>query len=133
RMARSSISSHSPLGRLRNSTASSAASGEWLDMLERAGVPAGPVNDVLQMQADPQTLARQMIVETPHTTLGSVKTIGLPVKFSATPGGPQRGAPLYGEHTAEVLREHGFSDAEIDRLAQDGAIRIARPAAVAAE
>jgi len=95
-------------------------------------VPAGPVNDVLQMQADTQTAARQMIVETEHTTLGGVKTVGLPVKFSSTPGGPRRGAPLYGEHTAEVLREHGFSDDEIDRLAQDGAIRIARTLAVAA-
>jgi crotonobetainyl-CoA:carnitine CoA-transferase CaiB-like acyl-CoA transferase len=107
-------------------------SGEWLDVLERAGVPAGPVNDVLQMQADPQTSARRMIVETAHTTLGGVKTIGLPIKFSATPGGPRHGAPLHGEHTVEVLREHGFSDAEIDRMAQDGAIQVARPSAAVA-
>ncbi|MGA2129933.1 MAG: CoA transferase, partial [Xanthobacteraceae bacterium] len=93
-------------------------SGEWLDVLERAGVPAGPVNDVLQMHADPQTSARAMIVETVHATLGGVTTIGLPIKFSATPGGPRHGAPHYGEHTVEILREHGFSDAEIDRLAQ---------------
>jgi crotonobetainyl-CoA:carnitine CoA-transferase CaiB-like acyl-CoA transferase len=109
------------------------SSAEWLELLERAGVPAGPVNDVLQMQADPQTVARQMIVETRHSTLGAVKTVGLPIKFSATPGGPRHGAPLYGEHTAEVLREHGFSDAEIERMAQSGAIQVADRAAVAAE
>jgi crotonobetainyl-CoA:carnitine CoA-transferase CaiB-like acyl-CoA transferase len=109
------------------------STAEWLDLLERAGVPAGPVNDVLQMQADPQALARHMIVETEHTRLGAVKTIGLPIKFSATPGGPRHGAPLYGEHTQEVLREHGFSDAEIDRMAKAGAIQIAQPAAAAAE
>jgi len=106
------------------------ASAEWLDLLERAKIPAGPVLDVLQMQANEQTLAREMVVEARHTKLGAVKTIGLPVKFSATPGGVRRGAPLYGEHTREVLREHGFSDAEIDRLARAGAIVVADIGAV---
>lgn len=100
-------------------------SAEWLDLLERAKIPAGPVLDVLQMQANEQTLAREMVVETRHSKLGAVKTIGLPVKFSATPGGVHRGAPIYGEHTREVLREHGFSDAEIDRMAGAGAIHVA--------
>ena len=106
------------------------ASAEWLDFLERAKIPAGPVLDVLQMQANEQTLAREMVVEARHTKLGAVKTIGLPVKFSATPGGVRRGAPLYGEHTREVLREHGFSDAEIDRMARAGAIVVADIGAV---
>ena len=106
------------------------ASAEWLDLLERAKIPAGPVLDVLQMQANEQTLAREMVVETRHSKLGAVKTIGLPVKFSATPGGVRRGAPLYGEHTREVLREHGFSDAEIDRMARAGAIVVADIGAV---
>jgi len=106
------------------------ASAEWLDLLERAKIPAGPVLDVLQMQANEQTLAREMVVEARHTKLGAVKTIGLPVKFSATPGGVRRGAPLYGEHTREVLREHGFSDAEIDRMARAGAIVVADIGAV---
>jgi crotonobetainyl-CoA:carnitine CoA-transferase CaiB-like acyl-CoA transferase len=48
----------------------------------------------------------------------------LPVKFSATPGGIARGAPVYGEHTREVLREHGFGDAEIDAMARAGAIHL---------
>ena len=47
------------------------------------GVPCGPVNDMLQALSDPQTLAREMVVEVDHSTLGAVKTIGLPVKFSA--------------------------------------------------
>jgi crotonobetainyl-CoA:carnitine CoA-transferase CaiB-like acyl-CoA transferase len=46
------------------------------------------------------------------------------VKFSATPGGVRRGAPVFGEHTREVLREHGFADSEIDRMAQAGAIQL---------
>jgi crotonobetainyl-CoA:carnitine CoA-transferase CaiB-like acyl-CoA transferase len=99
-------------------------SAEWLERLEAAGVPAGPVLDVAQMHSDPQAVAREMIVETSHPTAGQVKAIGLPVKLSATPGGVRRPAPLFGQHTREVLREHGFSDAEIDQLAAQGAIHI---------
>jgi crotonobetainyl-CoA:carnitine CoA-transferase CaiB-like acyl-CoA transferase len=100
------------------------SSAEWLAALELAKIPAGPVLDILQMQADPQTLARDMVVEAEHSKLGPVKTLGAPVKFSATPGGVRRGAPVFGEHTREVLREHGFADAEIDRMAQAGAIQL---------
>ena len=100
------------------------SSAEWLELLERASIPAGPVLNVLQMHANEQTRARAMIVKTEHATLGSVETIGPPVKFSATPGGIKRGAPLYGEHTRDVLREHGFADAEIDAMAKTGAIEL---------
>ncbi|MGA7792926.1 MAG: CoA transferase [Candidatus Acidiferrales bacterium] len=97
---------------------------EWQRRLEESGVPAGPVLNIAQMHADPQTLAREMIVETTHPTAGKVKAIGLPIKFSDTPGGVRKPAPLFGEHTREVLREHGFSDAEIDRMAELGAIQM---------
>src|SRR5579863_5308300 len=96
---------------------------EWLQRLEAAGVPAGPVLDIAQMHADPQALAREMIVETTHPAAGAVKSIGLPIKFSETPGGVRRAAPLLGEHTREVLREHGYSDTEIDRMMEQGAIQ----------
>ena len=99
-------------------------SAEWLDALERAGIPAWPVFDVKQMHANEQTRARAMVVETEHTTLGTVETIGLPVKFSSTPGGIARGAPLYGQHTRQVLREYGFAEAEIDSLARVGAVHL---------
>src|ERR1700732_3731298 len=99
-------------------------SAEWLRRLEEAGVPAGPVLDVRQMHADPQALAREMIVETMHPTAGKVASIGLPIKFSETAGSVRRAAPLLGQHTREVLREHGFSDAEADQLAALGAIEM---------
>jgi crotonobetainyl-CoA:carnitine CoA-transferase CaiB-like acyl-CoA transferase len=100
------------------------SSVEWLRRLEQAGVPAGPVLEVGQMHQDPQALAREMIVQTEHPTAGIVKAIGLPIKFSDTPGGVPRAAPLLGQDTREILRDHGFSDAEIEQLAEQGAIQM---------
>ena len=97
---------------------------EWLRRLEECGVPAGPVLDIAQMHADPQALAREMIVETTHPTAGQVKSIGLPIKFSDTPGGVSRAAPVFGQHTREVLHEHSFSEAEIDQMEAQGAIQM---------
>jgi crotonobetainyl-CoA:carnitine CoA-transferase CaiB-like acyl-CoA transferase len=94
----------------------------WLCVLEQKGVPCGPVYDMLQALADPQTRARNMVVEVEHTTLGRVQTVGLPVKFSQTPGRVRTGAPIYGEHTRTVLAEHGFGDDEIAALEREGAI-----------
>jgi crotonobetainyl-CoA:carnitine CoA-transferase CaiB-like acyl-CoA transferase len=100
------------------------SSAHWLERFEAIGLPAGPVLDIEEMQADPQTRARAMVTAVPHSRLGPVETIGLPVKLSATPGGPRSGAPLLGEHTREVLGEHGFSAAEIARLAEAGAVKL---------
>ena len=94
----------------------------WLAALEEKGVPCGPVYDMLAALADPQTRAREMVVEVPHATLGPVETLGLPVKFSRTPGKVRSGAPVYGEHTRAVLREHGFDDAQIAALEEEGAV-----------
>lgn len=97
-------------------------SAEWLAALEQAKVPAGPVLNVLQMHADEQTVARDMVLEVNHTRIGAMKTLGAPVKFSATPGGVRRGAPIFGEHTAEVLREHGFNRDDVEGMTASGAI-----------
>ena len=97
-------------------------SADWRCRVEAAGVPAGPVLDVAEMHRDPQTLARGMVTKAPHTKLGPVKTLGAPVKFSATPGGVTRGAPLLGEHTREVLAEYSYGDDEINALICDGVV-----------
>lgn len=89
---------------------------EWMPLLERAGVPAGPVLDVGEMHVDPQVIAREMVTEVEHPVAGTVKTIGLPVKFSKTPGEVRDAAPLYGQHTREVLEELGLDGDEIAEL-----------------
>jgi crotonobetainyl-CoA:carnitine CoA-transferase CaiB-like acyl-CoA transferase len=95
---------------------------EWLERLDASGVPAGPVLSIAEMHANPQTQAREMVVEVRHSRLGPVKTLGLPVKFSQTPGSIRHGAPLLGEHSREILREHGYEEAEIEILINQGAV-----------
>ena len=90
-------------------------SADWLARLEAGGVPAGPVLDVNAMHRDPQTLARAMVVEVDHPRAGRMRTLGLPVKFSDTPGRVHGPAPLLGEHSRAILSEAGYTDPEIDR------------------
>jgi crotonobetainyl-CoA:carnitine CoA-transferase CaiB-like acyl-CoA transferase len=82
------------------------------------------VLDVKQMHDDPQTQAREMLVEVEHRKAGRVKAIGLPVKFSATPGKIARAAPVLGEHSRDILAEHGFSSDEIERLAAERTVLL---------
>jgi formyl-CoA transferase len=84
---------------------------EWVETLIEAGVPCGPIHDYRQVFEDEHTQAREMEVQ-----LDGVSMLGIPVKLSGTPGAIRRTAPEVGEHTAEVLREAGFSDAEIEAL-----------------
>jgi crotonobetainyl-CoA:carnitine CoA-transferase CaiB-like acyl-CoA transferase len=72
---------------------------------EEAGIPAGPVMDHVQVYDDPQTIAREMSVDVEHPKVGPMKTIGVPVKLSETPGSVRRPAPLLGQHTEEVIAE----------------------------
>jgi crotonobetainyl-CoA:carnitine CoA-transferase CaiB-like acyl-CoA transferase len=88
----------------------------WLDLLDANGIPCGPINDYAQVFADPQIVARGMAVDVEHPTLGSIRTLGSPIKMSVTPLVVGRRAPLLGEHTEEVLREAGFADSEIAEL-----------------
>ena len=95
---------------------------EWMAIFEASGLPAGPVLSIAEMHADPQTLARNMVVEVEHSRVGKVKTMGLPVKFSDTPGGVRHGAPVMGEHSRAILLEAGYSAEEINNLLTEGAV-----------
>lgn len=77
----------------------------WCERFEAAGIPAGPVLNHVQALSDPQTIARDMVVEIEHANAGKMKTLGLPVKLSATPGSVSRAAPMLAEHNDEVFRD----------------------------
>ena len=101
---------------LMNAILGARTRAEWIDAFEQAGVPVGAVQSIGEALAHPQTLARGMVVENTHPQAGATKALGCPIHFSQTPTRVSRPAPLLGEHTREVLREHGFSDAEIASL-----------------
>jgi formyl-CoA transferase len=96
--------------------------GEWLAILGANDIPSGPINDYSQVFADRQIVARDMVVEVDHPTLGHLRTLGSPIKMSATPAEVDRRAPMLGEHSSEILREAGFSDAEVIALRGTGAL-----------
>jgi crotonobetainyl-CoA:carnitine CoA-transferase CaiB-like acyl-CoA transferase len=95
---------------------------EWIDAFDAAGVPVGPVHTIGEALAHPQTLARGMVVDLVDPQAGPTKALGCPIHFSATPTQVTRPAPMLGEHTREVLREHGYDDAAIDALVIDGVV-----------
>ncbi len=97
-------------------------STEWVTDLQAVSVPAGPINDLADVFADPQVIHREMLLEMPHPTLGSIKQTGLPLKFSVTPGGLDRHPPLLGEHNREILAGLGYSDADIAEMAAGAVI-----------
>ncbi|HEY8250543.1 MAG TPA: CoA transferase [Burkholderiales bacterium] len=94
---------------------------DLIEALEAEGVPCGRINSIADVAADPQALAREMVVELEHPRAGRTRALGLPIKLSRTPGKVSRPAPVLGQHTREVLEEFGFSRAEIDSLVGSGA------------
>ena len=90
---------------------------EWLELLEAAGVPNGPINDVAQVFEEPQVKARGVRIELDHGAAGRLPLVSSPMRFSETPIDYRLAPPLLGEHTAEVLNGLlGKSAAEIERL-----------------
>ena len=95
---------------------------DWVAALQAVSVPAGPINDLADVFSDPQVRHREMLLEMPHPTLGSIKQTGLPIKFSDTPGALDRPPPLLGEHNSEILTGLGYSASEVDAMAAAGVI-----------
>ncbi|MFC0270468.1 CaiB/BaiF CoA transferase family protein [Metabacillus herbersteinensis] len=88
----------------------------WVERLDDAGVPAGPVYTYDQTLNDPHVQARGMVQEIEHPKLGKIKTLGIPIKFSKTPLQIRKPAPWLGQDTTEKLKEIGLSDSEIESL-----------------
>jgi len=110
------------LASLLEETFTTDTTSHWLEMLQKAGVVAGPIYNMEQVYKDPQVLARKMLVDLEDPALGTIHNIGIPVKLSATPGHIRTRAPMLGEHSAEVLLERGFSQAEVGELVGDGVV-----------
>lgn len=99
-----------------------APAAAWIERCNAASVPCGPINDFAQAMSDPHYLARGMIDEIDHPRLGRMKVIGIPTKFSKTPGKVRKAAPLLGEDTASVLAGLGIPAARIEELKSSGAL-----------
>ncbi|MGA2368365.1 MAG: CaiB/BaiF CoA-transferase family protein [Dehalococcoidia bacterium] len=95
---------------------------EWFDLLIKSDVPVGKVYSMDEIFSDPQLLHRRMLLEFDHPRLGKVKQPGIAIKLSGTPGEVRSLAPYPGEHTDEVLKSSGFSEAELESLRKSKAI-----------
>jgi crotonobetainyl-CoA:carnitine CoA-transferase CaiB-like acyl-CoA transferase len=96
--------------------------GFWVQTLNKAGVPCGPVNSIQDVFQDPQILAQHMVLDVPHSGHGVVRMLGFPMKFSGTPCQVRHTAPALGEHSDSILAALGYSDAERQALRQNGVI-----------
>lgn len=99
-----------------------ATTAEWLERLRAADIWCGPVYGYADLVADEQIKHNGTFVEYDHPTEGHVKTPGFPIRFSKTPSVVERGAPVVGQHSSEILREAGFSEEQIAALMSAGAV-----------
>jgi len=97
---------------------------EWLAVFRENDIWCGPVYGYAELVEDEQIKHNGTFVEYEHPTEGRVKTPGFPIKFSKTPSAVERGAPLVGEHTRDILKETGRSEAEIDALIASGVVKV---------
>jgi len=100
----------------------SRTSAQWVEVLDAAGVPVGPIQTVDEVVTDPQVLARGMVGEVEHPTAGTLRTIGCPVRLTATPPQVRTAPPLLGQHTDDVLAELGVDATRLAELRSSGAV-----------
>lgn len=98
------------------------SAAEWVEALESAGIPAGPINNFDQVYKDPQVLYRKMMVEAEHLVAGNIRMTGIPVKLSETPGQIRTVPPLLGQNTDEVLLSLGYSSEQIVGFRSSGTL-----------
>lgn len=94
----------------------------WVEKMDAAQVPGGPVYGYEQILNDPHIKARQMVVDIEHPKIGPMKTLGLPIKSTGELTAIRRAAPWLGQHSEEVLRGMGYGDAEVRALFADGVV-----------
>lgn len=94
----------------------------WVELLDKAEVPGGPVYTYDQILADPHIKARKMVVEMDHPKIGRMKSLGLPVKSTGDLLEIRQPAPWLGQHSDEILRRIGVTDADVGKLFADGVV-----------
>jgi crotonobetainyl-CoA:carnitine CoA-transferase CaiB-like acyl-CoA transferase len=94
----------------------------WVAKMLAAGVPAGPVNTYDQMLTDPHLSARKVTTTVEHPTMGTLRALSSPLRLSETPPQMERAAPLFGQHSAEILESFGYSKADIETLQRSGTL-----------
>ncbi len=117
------VENRAELTRLLQEVFSKRSTKEWVDVLEAAGVPNGPINNVAQVFEEPQVKARNIRQELEHPVAGKIPTVASPMRFSATPLEHRMAPPVLGQHTDEVLKGLlGKSDADIASLRAEGTV-----------
>jgi formyl-CoA transferase len=95
----------------------------WVSRLEEEDILCAPVRSLEEALEDEQTIVNRMILELEHPTAGTYRSLDAPIRLSGTPRQIRHVPPRLGEHNADVLLEHGYSQAEIDKLVEAGVLR----------
>ena len=106
------------------SVTSSRPTQHWLHVLGDVGVPCAPIEDFGQVFTDPHLLARNYFWDAPHRTVGPVRQLGSPMRFSSTPVRRDRAGPLLGEDSAALLAELGYGPAEVTHLIETRVVKV---------
>jgi formyl-CoA transferase/CoA:oxalate CoA-transferase len=117
------VKNRDELTQILNTVFQKKTAQEWLSLIEKAGVPCGPVLQLSEVFTDPQVLHRKMVEEIEHPSAGHIKVVGTPLKLSSTPASIRTPPPILGEHTTIILQSLGYTPSEIAELIKSKVIQ----------